>query len=87
MQLLALMVAQSGGLIWHTCSGKTGGGDTWGGNLGNEWHYQCETYSIKDEMKLYLDGTEKVVAQGDNVGDPCAEGNRPIFIAHREDGQ
>ena len=38
-------------------------------------------------MKLYLDGTEKVIAQGDNVGDPCAEGNRPIFIAHREDGQ
>ena len=66
---------------------KTGGGDTWGGNLGNEWHYQCGTYSIKDGMKLYLDGTEKVVAQGDNVGDPCAEGNRPIFIAHREDGQ
>ena len=38
-------------------------------------------------MKLYLDGTEKVVAQGDNVGDPCTEGNHPIFIAHREDGQ
>ncbi len=66
---------------------KTGGGDTWGGNLGNEWHYQCGTYSIKDGIKLYLDGTEKVIAQGDNVGDPCAEGNRPIFIAHREDGQ
>ena len=75
---------QPGILVWGC---KTGGGDTWGGNLGNEWHYQCGTYSIKDGMKLYLDGTEKVVAQGDNVGDPCAEGNRPIFIAHREDGQ
>ena len=38
-------------------------------------------------MNLYLDGTEKVVAQANNVGDPCAEGDRPIFIAHREDGQ
>ena len=38
-------------------------------------------------MKIYLDGTKKVVAQGANAGDPCGKGNRPIFIAHREDGQ
>ena len=66
---------------------KAGGGDTFGGSLGNEWHYQCGTYRTKDGIKIYLDGTEKVVGQGANVGDPCAEGNRPIFIAHREDGQ
>ena len=42
---------------------------------------------LKYGMKLYLDGTEKVVAQANNVGNPCAEGDRPIFIAHREDGQ
>ena len=25
--------------------------------------------------------------QGDNNGEPCKTGTRPIFIAHREDGQ
>ena len=66
-----------------------GGGDALSlvRKLGNEWRYQCGTYNIKDGVKVYLDGTEKVVAQLANVGNPCAEGNRPIFIAHREDGQ
>ncbi len=71
--------------VWN-CPGN-GVSEPSGGTLGNEWHYQCGTYSIKDGVKIYLDGTKKVVAQGANAGDPCGKGNRPIFIAHREDGQ
>ena len=72
---------QPGILVWGC---KTGGGDTWGGNLGNEWHYECGTYSIKDGMKLYLDGTEKVVAQGDNVVDNVELCVKNLIDIHQE---
>ena len=71
--------------VWN-CPGN-GVSEPSGGTLGNEWHYQCGTYNIKDGVKIYLDGKKNIVAQGANAGDPCGKGNRPIFIAHREDGQ
>ena len=71
--------------VWD-CPGN-GVSEPSGGSLGNEWRYQCGTYSTKEGVKVYLDGKKNVVTQGANAGDPCGNGKRPIFIAHREDGQ
>jgi len=71
--------------VW-TCPGN-GVSEPSGGNLGNDWHYQCGTYSVKEGVKVYLDGDKNIIAQAGNAGEPCETGTRPIFIAHREDGQ
>ena len=71
--------------VWN-CPGN-GVSEPNGGNLGNDWRYQCGTYSVKEGVKVYLDGEKDIIAQAGNAGEPCETGNRPIFIAHREDGQ
>ena len=53
-----------------------------------KWIHQCGTFKLKEGVKVYVDGKKAPVAQaGDNGNGPCEEGNRPVFIAHREDGQ
>ncbi len=52
------------------------------------WVHQCGTFKLKEGVRVYVDGEKDPVAQApDNGGGPCEEGNRPVFIAHREDGQ
>ena len=71
--------------VW-TCPGS-GVSEPSGGTLGTNWRYQCGTYNVKEGVKVYLDGKKDIIAQGGNNGEPCKTGTRPIFIAHREDGQ
>ncbi len=53
-----------------------------------QWVHQCGTFKLKEGVRVYVDGKKDPVAQaGDNGNGPCEEGNRPVFIAHREDGQ
>ncbi|MDE0682361.1 MAG: hypothetical protein OXI63_05545 [Candidatus Poribacteria bacterium] len=53
-----------------------------------KWIHQCGTFKLKEGVKVYVDGAKNPVAEaGDNGNGPCEEGNRPVFIAHREDGQ
>ncbi|MFP6723906.1 MAG: hypothetical protein VCF25_27110, partial [Candidatus Poribacteria bacterium] len=43
---------------------------------------------IKEGVKVYLDADKKPVAQAESGADaPCDKGKRPVFLAHREDGQ
>ena len=71
--------------VW-TCPGN-GTSEPSGGKLGAGWHFQCGTFKLKEGAKVYLDAKKTPVAQADNKGDPCDKGKRPVFIAHREDGQ
>ena len=76
---------QPGMSVWN-CGGS-GVSEPSGGDLGNDWHFQCGTFSAKEGVKVYLDAEKNPVAQaGVNANIPC-DGNRPVFIAHREDGQ
>ena len=53
-----------------------------------KWIHQCGTFKLKEGVRVYVDGKKAPVAEaGDNGNGPCEEGNRPVFIAHREDGQ
>ncbi|RKU29851.1 hypothetical protein C6495_13625 [Candidatus Poribacteria bacterium] len=53
-----------------------------------EWIHQCGTFKLKEGVRVYVNGDKNPVAQlGDNGGGPCETGTRPVFIAHREDGQ
>ena len=39
-------------------------------------------------MRVYVNGEKGPVAEAADGGNgPCEAGNRPVFIAHREDGQ
>jgi len=72
--------------VW-TCPGS-GVSEPSGGKLGAGWHFQCGTFSIKEGVKVYLDADKKPVAQAESGADaPCDKGKRPVFLAHREDGQ
>ena len=52
------------------------------------WVHQCGTFKLKEGVRFYVDGNEDPVAEApDNDSGPCEEGNRPVYIAHREDGQ
>ena len=54
----------------------------------DKWIHQCGTFKLKEGVRVYVDGNEDPVAQADDNGNgPCEEGDRPVFIAHREDGQ
>lgn len=71
--------------VWN-CGGS-GVSEPSGGNLGVEWHYQCGTFNAEEGVKVYLDADPTPVAQAPvNANIPC-DGDRPVFIAHREDGQ
>ena len=53
-----------------------------------EWIHQCGTFLLGEGVRVYVDGEEDPVSQAaDNGNGPCEAGNRPVFIAHREDGQ
>ena len=54
-----------------------------------KWIHQCGTFLLKAGCpRLRRRGEKNPVAQaGDNGNGPCEAGNRPVFIAHREDGQ
>ena len=53
-----------------------------------KWIHQCGTFLLGEGVRVYVDGAKNPVAQaGDNGNGPCEAGNRPVFIAHREDGQ
>ena len=53
-----------------------------------EWTHQCGTFKLKEGVKVYVNGEKDPVAEaGDNGNGPCEAGERPVFIAHREDGQ
>lgn len=54
----------------------------------DKWTHQCGTFLLKEGVRVYVNGEKDPVAQaGDNGNGPCEAGNRPVFIAHREDGQ
>ena len=53
-----------------------------------KWTHQCGTFKLKEGVRVYVNGEKDPVAEaGDNGNGPCEEGERPVFIAHREDGQ
>ena len=53
-----------------------------------KWIHQCGTFKLKEGVRVYVDGAKGAVAEAPDGGNgPCEEGNRPVFIAHREDGQ
>ena len=52
------------------------------------WIHQCGTFKLKVGSRVYVNGNADPVAQADDRGTgACDTGNRPVFIAHREDGQ
>lgn len=54
----------------------------------DKWIHQCGTFQLKEGVRVYVDGNKDPVAQApDNGNGPCEAGTRPVFIAHREDGQ
>jgi hypothetical protein len=71
--------------VWN-CGG-TGVAEPSGGNLGNDWHYQCGTFAVKEGVKVYIDAAKNPVTQAaSNANVPC-DGTRPVYLAYREDGQ
>jgi hypothetical protein len=77
---------QPGMSVWN-CGGS-GVSEPSGGNLEQgKWRYQCGTFKAKRGVEVYVDGNKAPVTQAPvNANIPC-DGNRPVFIAHREDGQ
>jgi hypothetical protein len=71
--------------VWD-CGGS-GVSEPSGGNLGADWRYQCGTFTTKDGVKVYLDADKAPVAQAGVGGNAPCDGDRPVFLAHREDGQ
>ena len=54
----------------------------------DKWIHQCGTFQLKEGVRVYVDGNKDPVAQAPDKGNgPCETGTRPVFIAHREDGQ
>ena len=54
----------------------------------DKWTHQCGTFLLGEGVRVYVNGEKDPVAQaGDNGNGPCEAGDRPVFIAHREDGQ
>ena len=76
---------KAGMSVW-TCGGSNDS-EPRDGKLGTDWRYQCGTYNRTEGVKVYLDGKKDIIAQAGSKNTPCEDGNRPIFIAHREDGQ
>ena len=74
--------------VW-TCPGAGVSEPSTGGTAPQDkWIHQCGTFLLGEGVRVYVDGKKEPVAQaGDNGNGPCEAGNRPVFIAHREDGQ
>ncbi len=74
--------------VW-TCPGLSVA-ETSGQNnaIPGTWIHQCGTFQLEVGSRVYVNGEKDPVAQAEDRGTgACATGNRPIFIAHREDGQ
>ena len=53
-----------------------------------KWIHQCGTFQLDEGVRVYVDGDKNPVAEAPDGGNgPCETGERPVFIAHREDGQ
>ncbi len=53
-----------------------------------KWIHQCGTFLLEEGVRVYVDGKKDPVAEAaDNGQAVCDAGDRPVFIAHREDGQ
>ena len=53
-----------------------------------KWIHQCGTFQLEEGVRVYVDGEKDAVAEAPDKGNgPCETGTRPVFIAHREDGQ
>ena len=53
-----------------------------------KWIHQCGTFKLKEGVRVYVNGEKDPIKEaGDNGNGPCETGERPVFIAHREDGQ
>ena len=53
-----------------------------------KWIHQCGTFLLEEGVRVYVDGDKDPVAEAADKGNgPCETGTRPVFIAHREDGQ
>jgi len=76
----------SAGMSVWDCGGS-GVSEPTGGALGDEWHYQCGVFNAEDGVQVFLDGEDDPVAEGGVGGGVVCDGPRPVFIAHREDGQ
>ena len=54
----------------------------------DKWIHQCGTFLLGEGVRVYVDANKDAVAEAADGGNgPCETGNRPVFIAHREDGQ
>ncbi|MBT3268375.1 LamG domain-containing protein [Candidatus Poribacteria bacterium] len=72
--------------VWD-CGGS-GVSEPSGGQLGQDtWHYQCGVFNAEDGVMVFLDGEDAPVAEAGVGGGAVCDGPRPVFIAHREDGQ
>ena len=59
-----------------------------GAAAGGEWIHQCGTFKLEEGVRVYVDADDTPATQApDNGNGPCENGERPVFIAHREDGQ
>ena len=76
----------SAGMSVWDCGGS-GVSEPSGGALGAEWRYQCGVFNAEDGVQVFLDGEADPVAEAGSGGGPVCDGPRPVFIAHREDGQ
>ena len=77
------------GMSMWTCGGAGVSEPNAGGSLAlGKWKHQCGTFKLKEGVKVYVDANPKPVTEAADKGNgPCETGTRPVFIAHREDGQ
>ena len=74
--------------VWNCAGGGVAETSSPGAAPQGTWIHQCGTFKIKEGSRVYVNGNKDPVAQTvDNGMIPCETGTRPVFIAHREDGQ
>jgi hypothetical protein len=73
--------------VWNCGGGGVSEPHTAATLTAGKWHHQCGTFKVKEGVKVYVDADAKPVAQAADGGGACDTGIRPVFIAHREDGQ
>ncbi len=71
--------------VWN-CGGS-GVSEPSGGTLGQDWAYQCGVFNAEDGVQVFVDGDDAPVAEAPVNANVVCDGPRPVFIAHREDGQ
>ena len=73
--------------VWNCGGGGVSEPHTAGTAPVNTWIHQCGTFKLKEGVRVYVDGDKDPVAEAADGGGACETGTRPVFIAHREDGQ